>query len=55
MRDRVYQIARNCNYQRHQRALATMVYKFFDKSTGLGISVNEQLAEEWHKSVVKKF
>ena len=55
MRDRVYQIARNCNYDRHQRALAIMVWKFFGKNTGLGISVNEQLAEEWHKPVVKKF
>ena len=26
----------------------------FDKKTGSGISVNEQLAEELHKSVIKK-
>ena len=32
-----------------------MVYKFFDKKTGLGISVNEQLAEELHKPVIKNF
>ena len=32
-----------------------MVYKFFDKKTGSGISVNEQLAEELHKPVIKKF
>ena len=32
-----------------------MVYKFFDKKTGSKISVNEQLAEELHKLVTKKF
>ena len=26
---------------------------FFDKKTGPGISLNEQLAEEWHKTVTK--
>ena len=31
-----------------------MVYTFFDKKTGSGISVNEQLAEELHKPVIKK-
>ena len=31
-----------------------MVYKFFDKKTGTRISVNEQLAEELHKPVIKK-
>ena len=32
-----------------------MVYKFFDKKTGSGISVNEQIAEELLKPVIKKF
>ena len=32
-----------------------MIYKFFDKKIGLGVSVNKQLAEEWHKPVIKKF
>ena len=32
-----------------------MVYKCFDKKTGSGISVNEQLAEELHKPVTEKF
>ena len=32
-----------------------MVYKFFDKKTGSGVSVNEQLAKEQHKAVIKKF
>ena len=32
-----------------------MIYKFFDKKTGLGVSVNEELAKELHKPVIKKF
>ena len=32
-----------------------MVYKFFDRKTESGISVNEQLAEELHKPVIQKF
>ena len=54
LRDRAYEIARNRNYDGYQRALARMVYKFFDKKTGSGTSVNEQLAKELHKSVIKK-
>ena len=55
MKDRAYEIARNRKYDGYQRALASMVYKFFDKKTGSGASVNEQLAEEVHKQVTKKF
>ena len=55
LKDRAYEIARNCDYHGYQRALASMVYKFFDKKTGSGVSVNEQLAEELHKPVIKKF
>ena len=55
MKDRAYEIARNHGYDGYQRALASMDYKFFDKKTGSGISVNEQLAEELHKPVTKKF
>ena len=40
-----YGIARNYQYDVYQRALASMVYKFFDKKTGSGVTVNEQLAE----------
>ena len=34
-----------------------MVYKFFDKKTGLGVgaSVNEELAQELHKPVINEF
>ena len=33
LKDRTYEIARNCNYDGYQRALASMVYKVFDKKT----------------------
>ena len=32
-----------------------MVHKFFDKETASGASVNEELAQELHKPVIKKF
>ena len=31
LRDRAYETARNHNYGRYQRALASMVYRFFQK------------------------
>ena len=32
-----------------------MVYKFLDQKTGSRASVNEQLAQELHKTVITKF
>ena len=32
-----------------------MVYKFFDKKTESGVSVNEKLAEDLYKLVIKNF
>ena len=56
MKDRAYEITRYCKYDRNQRTLASMVYKIFDKKkTESGMSVNEQLYEELHKPVIKKF
>ena len=63
MKHRPYEIARNRGYDGYQRALASMVYKFFLKKTGsgaiatskVGVSVNEQLVEKLHKAVTKKF
>ena len=34
--------------------LASMVYRFFYKKTCSEISVNEQIAKELHKPVIKK-
>ena len=55
MKCRAYEIARNRKYDRYQGELASMIYKFFDKKTGSGMSVNEQLTEELNKLVIKKF
>ena len=33
LKDRAYEIARNRNYDGHQRALRSMIYKFFGKNT----------------------
>ena len=32
LKDKAYKISRNCKYDGHQRALASMIYKFFDKN-----------------------
>ena len=55
MKDGAFEIARNRIFDGYQRALVSMVYKIFNKKTGSGISVNEQLTEELHKAVIKKF
>ena len=55
MKDRAYENARNCKHDGYQRALGSMLYKFFVKKTGSGVSVNEQLAKELHKPVSKEF
>ena len=54
MKGRAYEIARNRGYYRCHTALTSLVYKFFDKKTWSGVSVNEQLAEELPKPVTKK-
>ena len=57
--DKAFNIAKDQKYDGHQRGLASMVYKFFDKKTaGTGIKSilqNEQLAEEPHKPIIRKF
>ena len=61
LRDKTFNIAKNPKYDRYQRGLASMIYKFFDKKSALlpdksvsGSGVNiplefyKQLAEELH-------
>ena len=57
MGDREYEIAINPNYDGYQRGLASMVYKCFDRKIGLETkaNVNEVLAQELQKPVIKKF
>ena len=62
MKDRAYEIARNHGGDGYQTALASMIYKFFDKKAGSRtivtsralVSINEALAEEVHKPLAKK-
>ena len=62
--NRAFNIAKVPKYDGCQRGLASMVYKFFDKkSKGSGVKhvntklkpQNQQLAEELHKSIIRKF
>ena len=60
LKDKSFQIANNPKYDGYQRGLASMVYKFFDKkSRGTGIKneikENEQLANEFHTPIIRKF
>ena len=59
LRDKAFNIAKDLKCDGYQRGLASMVYKFFDKNTaGSGIKSmpqNEQLAEELHKPIIRKF
>ena len=68
LRDKAFNIAKNPKHDGYQRGLASMVYKFFDKKSasltdksvsGSGVNIplefNEQLAEELHKPIIRKF
>ena len=58
LRDKAFKIASDPKYDCYQRGLASMVYRFFDKkSKGSGITTesNYPLANELHKSIIKKF
>ena len=58
-KNRAFDIAKDPKYDGYQRGLASMVYKFFDsKVSGSGaelIPENEQLANELHKPIIRKF
>ena len=59
LRDKAFNIAKNPKYDGYQRGLASMAYKFFDKlankSAIKSVPQNEQLAEELHKRIIRKF
>ena len=50
-----YEIARNLNMMDIKESQQVWFIIFFDKDTGSGVSVNEQLAEKLHKPVIEKF
>ena len=59
LKNKAYKIATNPKFDGFQRALASMVWKFFDKRSkkvlsGSGLE-NKQLADELHKPIIKKF
>ena len=56
---KAFTIAKNPKYDRYQRGLASVVYKFFDKKSPAGavknwIIPNQELAEELHKPIIRK-
>ena len=59
LRDKAYNVASNPKYHGYQRALASMVYKFFDKKSTAGSGTIKPssliLADELHQPVIKKF
>ena len=60
LRDKAFDIAKNPKYDGHERGLASMVHKFFDKkSKGSGVNIplesNEELLEELHKPIIRNF
>ena len=60
LRDKAFNIAKNPIYDNYQRGLASSVYKFFNKkpagsSFESEILSNQQLAEELHKTIIRKF
>ena len=68
MYNKAFNIVKNPKYDGYHRVLASMVYKFFDKETSAtrantfagGPVKNEnmsdkELAEEFHKPIMKKF
>ena len=64
LKNKAFDIAKDPKYDGYQRGLASMVYKFFNKkSVGSGAKhvntkitpQNQQLAEELHKPIIRKF
>ena len=59
LKNKAFDIAKDPKYDGYQRGLASMVYTFFDsKVSGSGaklITENEQLANELHKPIIRKF
>ena len=56
LKNSTYEIALNPKYHGYQKGLVSMLYKFFHKKiiSGGRVTVNEVLAEELNKSVIKK-
>ena len=60
VRDKAFNISENRKYDGYQWGLASVVYKCFEiKTSGAGIKnenmSDQQLAEELHKPIIRKF
>ena len=58
LKDKAFNIAKSPRYDGYQRGLTSIVYKFFDKKTSGSCAKstpNEQLSEELHKPIIRKF
>ena len=58
LRDKAFKIASDQKFDGYHRELASMVYKFFDKTSsesGIFNKENTQLADEIHKPIIRKF
>ena len=60
LHDKALNIAKNPKYDRYQRGIVLMIYKFLDKKTSSRtvkneIISNKELAEELHNSIIRKF
>ena len=57
--DKAFNIAKIPKYDGYQRGLVSMVYKFFDKTSGRSIKneniSDQRLAEELQKLIIRKF
>ena len=60
LKNKAFKIASNPKYDGYQRALASMVWKFFDKQSKRVLSrgsciENKELANELHKPIIRNF
>ena len=60
LRDKPFNIPKNPKCDGYQRGLLSRFCKFFDnKSSGIGVKIeimsNQQLADELHKPIIRKF
>ena len=60
MRDKVFNLAKNLKYDGYESGLASMVYKFFDKTSkrscvNIPLESSEKLAKELHKPIIRNF
>ena len=55
LKDKAFEITNNPKYDGYLKGLASIVYKFFDKSLKvLGTMTNQQLANELHIPIIRK-